>query len=536
MVPQPAVPSPLVDRARKEELILQKQVRQATTRMLASKQNKFMQSMSNLPTLIEASPDFNKKQLPFLPNLPASVQLGEEAGGIQAWFDQYTDTDLMSVTTDDVPSLYSMTPTPSMPHRSRCNDWRPDSRRRERSASITFDLEEERRGRMEEEERRSELRRRNSKKEKRTAVKEENATRMTRRGESPERGMGMRSKSVGAIVVKQEEEQDPGSLSMWSCRRCTLENPLQETTCLACGGSRLCSIGDIEPVLVPPPQPALNLLRGEETMQEKGSMEQEETKEKQGEKEEHLKSWHCVVCTLENEPLAYYCDACNTQSPFKSLKDLQEHNKANAGWRSGEWTKKAARYFAIFCFIAILATSLFNMAICMFNTMASMGGMITPLSSPSTPLHAPSPPAYVANQMPEKYDTIQSNPAFVASPAFHASPPPPAKFSTAASELHTPDSGDGFGSFLLDELNLEALVTQSVLGLNPLLLLLFSPLFLLLIRRPPSTPPQNPRVPMPGFGPAADAVGHPVRSLESLLQDPIFNSSQRSTLNSLKTI
>ena len=127
--------------------------------------------------------------------------------------------------------------------------------------------------------------------------------------------------------------------------RCTLENPLQETTCLACGGSRLCSIGDIEPVLVLPPQPPLNLLRGEEMMQEKGSMEQEETKEKQGEKEEQPKSWHCVVCTLENEPLAYYCDACNTQSPLKSLKDLQEHNKANAGWRSGEWTKKAARYY-----------------------------------------------------------------------------------------------------------------------------------------------------------------------------------------------
>ena len=100
----------------------------------------------------------------------------------------------------------------------RCNDWRPDSRRRERSASITFDLEEERRGRMEEEERRSELRRRNSKKEKRTAVKEDKATRTTRRAESPERGLG-RSKSVGSIAVKQEEEQDAGSLSMWSCRR-----------------------------------------------------------------------------------------------------------------------------------------------------------------------------------------------------------------------------------------------------------------------------------------------------------------------------
>ena len=96
-------------------------------------------------------------------------------------------------------------------------------------------------------------------------------------------------------------------------------------------------------MLVLPPQPPLNLLRGEEMMQEKGSMEQEETKEKQEEQE--LKSWNCVVCTLENEPLAYYCDACNTQSPLKSLKDLQEHNKAKDGWKSGEWTKKAARYW-----------------------------------------------------------------------------------------------------------------------------------------------------------------------------------------------
>merc|ERR1712059_91636 len=82
---------------------MQKQVRQATTRMNS---NKYKQS--NLPTLIEASPDFHKKTLPFLPNLPASVQLGDEGGGIQAWFDQYADNDLMSVTTDDVPSLCSV--------------------------------------------------------------------------------------------------------------------------------------------------------------------------------------------------------------------------------------------------------------------------------------------------------------------------------------------------------------------------------------------------------------------------------------------
>merc|ERR1719361_3123157 len=147
---------------------------------------------------------------------------------------------------------------------------------------------------MEEEERKAELRRRNSKKEKKKEEKTsrtrrgespESISRAPRRLESPERGTMTRSKSVGAILVKKQQEEEPAALSMWSCRRCTLENPLQEATCLACGGSRLCSIGDIEPVLVLPPQPPLNLLRGEEMMQEKGSMEQEETKEKQGEKE-----------------------------------------------------------------------------------------------------------------------------------------------------------------------------------------------------------------------------------------------------------
>merc|ERR1719429_85734 len=284
-----------------------------------------------------------------------------------------------------------------MPHRSRCNDWRPESRRRERSASITFDLEEERR---------AELRRRNSKKEKKKEEKTtrtrkgespESTSRAPRRLESPERGTMTRSKSVGAILVKKQQEEEPAALSMWSCRRCTLENPLHEATCLACGGSRLCSIGDIEPPpLAPPHQPALNLLRGEEMMLEKGSMEQEETKEKQ----EELKSWHCVVCTLENEPLAYYCDACNTQSPLKSLKDLKDHNRATTGWTSAEFTKKAARYFAIFCFVAILATSMFNMAICFYNALVSMGGLMVP-STPTPPHLDPGPAqVYVANPIP----------------------------------------------------------------------------------------------------------------------------------------
>ena len=182
--------------------------------------------------------------------------------------------------------------------------------------------------------------------------------------------------------------------------------------------------------------------------------------------------------------------------------------------------------------MAILATSLFNMAICLFNAMASMGTMMTPLSS--TPLPTPSPPShYTPNQMQEKYDTIQSNPAAsasLASPSASVASHPSKSTAATASEIHALDSGaDGFDFLFPDQFDLESLVTQSVLGINPFFLLLFSPLFLLLISRQPSKTPstqKNPRVPMPGFAAAADAVGHPVRSLESLLQDPIFNSSQ----------
>ena len=82
---------------------------------------------------------------------------------------------------------------------------------------------------MEEEERRSEMRRRNTKKERKG------------RRESPER-LG-RSRSMGSPLHKEqeevalrmvdegrrmlEEEQDTATMSMWCCRRCTLDNPLQ---------------------------------------------------------------------------------------------------------------------------------------------------------------------------------------------------------------------------------------------------------------------------------------------------------------------
>ena len=133
MVPQP---SRTLDLQRKEELILQKQIRQSTAKI-----------KKNLPTLIgrhtadneavfychfffcssstEASPDFNSKkhQLPYLPYLPPSVQAGclsPVSPVYRDLFDTDTDeegntvTDVTSVVTDDMmPALYSV------PHKLR---------------------------------------------------------------------------------------------------------------------------------------------------------------------------------------------------------------------------------------------------------------------------------------------------------------------------------------------------------------------------------------------------------------------------------
>jgi len=53
--------------------------------------------------------------------------------------------------------------------------------------------------------------------------------------------------SVSNLYTHKKADIDPSEeLSMWSCRKCTLDNPLQEKVCAACGGSRLCSIGDID--------------------------------------------------------------------------------------------------------------------------------------------------------------------------------------------------------------------------------------------------------------------------------------------------
>jgi len=87
----------------------------------------------------------------------------------------------------------------------------------------------------------------------------ENNSKLTRTNSSKRRANNM--KMENEINIKDENinkvskfsldtlVKDPEpleELSMWSCRRCTLDNDLREKVCGACGGSRLCSIGDID--------------------------------------------------------------------------------------------------------------------------------------------------------------------------------------------------------------------------------------------------------------------------------------------------
>ena len=68
--------------------------------------------------------------------------------------------------------------------------------------------------------------------------------------------------------VRCPSSSDTEEISMWSCRKCTLDNPLIEKVCEACGGSRLASIGDIDIPRMFKCEVVQNLIQG--TLREKG--------------------------------------------------------------------------------------------------------------------------------------------------------------------------------------------------------------------------------------------------------------------------
>ena len=85
---------------------------------------------------------------------------------------------------------------------------------------------------------------------------------------------------------------------------------------MACGGSRLSSIGDIEVPKIVEPKNLVNLI--------KDDFDDQHIEDEDNNNVKDLR-WKCKVCTLENEPLNYYCDACNSPNP---MKDGKERNDA----------------------------------------------------------------------------------------------------------------------------------------------------------------------------------------------------------------
>ena len=131
-----------------------------------------------------------------------------------------------------------------------------------------------------------------------------------------ERSKAQSGHTPGEHGVKDAEDD---VLSKWSCRKCTLENPLQEAVCVACGGSRLSSIGDIEVPRIVEPKNLVNLIKDDsDNNTEENNVEDNTTL---------ALKWKCRICTLENEALNYYCDACN--SPHPGREELLGRNVEN---------------------------------------------------------------------------------------------------------------------------------------------------------------------------------------------------------------
>ncbi|XP_023335804.1 uncharacterized protein LOC111707043 [Eurytemora carolleeae] len=355
-------PVKLLDLDRKEELILGKQLRQSSTKMLRR----------NLPTLIEASPDFNQKKLPYLPNLPPSVQVpGDTGSSLHSWFES------KRLDNTDIGPIYSMPNKHKNNRRERSErrqspENRPDSRR-SRSSSITFDLDpdlsprsnkarrekdkekEEKRERREKKERQERRERRErEEKEERRERKEREERRLRKEKEGKESQAAVfAQENIKTLQRNENKIHDTiaeEEYSMWSCRRCTLENRLEQSICGACGGSRLSSIGEVH----------LDNIQEDavyNAVQENAIYNVHEKAGKQkGQLIEDI-DWSCEMCTLKNPVTADNCEACNTANPLRLAKVERQH-------LVHEHLPIAARYIGLALLTLLLAYFLVRVLIC----------------------------------------------------------------------------------------------------------------------------------------------------------------------------
>jgi len=160
---------------------------------------------------------------------------------------------------------------------------------------------------------------------------------------------------------KKQESVTEEEYSMWSCRRCTLENRLEDSICQACGGSRLSSIGEVHLEDIEDPV-QLNIPQLTKV-------------------EDDPVDWTCVVCTLTNPPLVRYCDACNAENPLHIDQDIGAPVREMTPERKDQM-EKAARYIGIGLITGLLVLFLVNVVFSLCTYIRSSLPDVGSLSAP----------------------------------------------------------------------------------------------------------------------------------------------------------
>lgn len=146
---------------------------------------------------------------------------------------------------------------------------------------------------------------------------------------------------------------------------------------MACGGSRLSSIGDIEVPRIVEPKNLVNLIKDDS---DNSTISEDIIIEDDG----AVLRWKCKICTLENAAFNYYCDACNSPKPRKDggkqgggAKEVDDKMK-NEDMRI--MVNRIVRYVGIGCFCLILVCALFNMLLSIIGCLRTF--LPVPVSDP----------------------------------------------------------------------------------------------------------------------------------------------------------
>lgn len=103
------------------------------------------------------------------------------------------------------------------------------------------------------------------------------------------------TKAATLATAESDLDDSPERVASWTCKKCTLLNPVSRATCEACGGSKLRSVSSH---LEDP-----TLRRGE--------------------------FWVCPSCTLRNPMSAQTCQACKNLADFLELPPVRDTRVAN---------------------------------------------------------------------------------------------------------------------------------------------------------------------------------------------------------------